>query len=65
MYKQIYNLKGCFECKRKKMYGKTADLWRIMCLLHWVFVDLGKFIEQITSIIMLSPEYRLSLLHVP
>ena len=35
---QFYNLKSCFVWKRKKMYGKTADLWRI------IFVDLGKFI---------------------
>ena len=46
MYIQIYNLKGCFECKRKKMCGKTADLWRIVCLLRWVFVDFGKFMGK-------------------
>ena len=46
----MYNLKGCFECKRKKMCGKTADLWRIICLLRWAFVDLGKFILQKPSI---------------
>ena len=43
---QIYNLKGCFECKCKKMFGKTADLWHIICLLRWNVVDLGKFMDK-------------------
>ena len=50
MYIQIYNLNDCHECKRKKMCGKTADLWRIICLLRWVVVDLGKFMGQKPSI---------------
>ena len=28
------------------MCGKTTDLWRIICLLRWVFVDLGKFMGE-------------------
>ena len=50
MYIQIYNPKGCFECKRKKMCRKTAYLWRIICLLRQLFVDLGKFMGQKPSI---------------
>ncbi len=50
MYIQIYNLKGCFECKRKKICGKPADLGRIICLLRWVYVDLGKFMGRKPSI---------------
>ncbi len=50
MYIQIDNLKGCFECKRKKICGKTADLWCIICLFRWVFVDLGKFMGKNPSI---------------
>ena len=32
MYKQIYNLKRCFECKCKKICVKTVDLLCIMFL---------------------------------